>query len=204
MPDAGLVLSFLLTSFAIELTPGPNMAWLALLAATAGRATGWAAVAGIALGLGLQGTFAATGLAAVLTAFPPAYSVLHAAGVAYLVWLAWESWRDAANPAHHLPGGGEDETVGFRHGLITNLLNPKAAVFYITVLPGFLPADADVRGALTLTAVYVAAATFIHAVIVLAAGAARRWLSDPVISARMHRVQTFVLLAVALWLLSKA
>lgn len=204
MPGPEPFLLFLLTAVAIELTPGPNMAWLALLAATAGRATGWAAVAGIGLGLAIQGVLAAMGLAAVLTAWPVAYATLHAVGVGYLLWLALESWRDARNPAHHLPGGGEDGPTGFRRGLVTNLLNPKAALFYIMVLPDFLPSEAGTTGALTLTAVYVAVATLIHAVIVIAAGAARHWLTDPAISARMHRVQAVVLAAVAVWLIIRA
>ncbi len=204
MPELDLLLSFLVTSIAIELTPGPNMAWLALLTATAGRTTGWAAVAGIGLGLAVQGVLAATGLAVLMTAWPGAYVAVHALGVGYLLWLALESWRDAGNPAHHLPGGGEDGVTGFRRGLVTNLLNPKAALFYVTVLPGFLPPAAGVTGGLVLTAIYVAVATAVHVAIVMAAGGARRWLTDPGVSARMHRVQAVILVAVAIWLLTKS
>lgn len=199
MPDPAVILSFLVAALVLELTPGPNMVWLALLTATAGRRAGLAAVAGITLGLALQAAVAALGVAAASEAFPRLYRVLHLAGVAYLLWLAWESWRDAGDPAHHRPGGGETGGEGFRRGLTGNLLNPKALAFFVAVLPGFLPAP-DLRAALALSALYVGVATAVHAAIVVLAGISRRWLTDPVVSARMHRVQALALVAVAVWL----
>lgn len=190
--------SFLLTVLVLELTPGPNMAWLALLSATAGRGAGLAAVAGVSLGLAAQAVLAALGVAALMAAWPGLYRLLHLAGVGFLLFLAWESWRDAGDPAHHLPGGGEDGKAGFRRGLVANLLNPKAALFFVVVLPGFLPPGDS--GALVLAAVYLGVATAVHLGIVLAAGGLRGWLADPAVSARMHRVQALALTAVALWL----
>ncbi len=203
MPESASFLSFLMAAAAMEFTPGPNMAWLALLAASAGRAAGLAAVAGIALGLALQGLAAALGVAALMAAWPDLAVALHLAGVGYLVWLAIGSWRDAARPEHHLPGGGEGATTGFRHGLVSNLLNPKAAVFFVAVLPGFLPGAPALAGTLLLSAVYLAIASAVHLGIVLAAGAVRPWLEDPAVSARLHRVQAVVLLAVAAWLVTR-
>lgn len=201
MPEVDAFFSFVMTAFVLELTPGPNMAWLVLLTATAGRRAGAAAVGGITLGLGLQGVFAALGVAALLKAFPQVFTTLHLAGVSYLLWLAWESWRDANTPAHHLPGGGEDGIAGFRRGLVSNLLNPKAALFFVAVLPGFLTRDAGMAETMTLSAVYLAVATGVHAAIVLAAGGLRGWLADPAVSVRMHRVQALALCGVAVWLL---
>jgi threonine/homoserine/homoserine lactone efflux protein len=201
VPEADILVSFLVTSLVLELTPGPNMAWLALLSATAGRAAGVSAVAGIALGLGIQAVLAGLGLAALLSAWPGLYSVLHMAGVGYLLWLAWESWCDSRDPAHHLPGGGEGGVAGFRRGLVANLLNPKAALFFVSVLPGFLPAEAALAGTLALSLIYLAVATAVHGGIVLAAGSLRGRLADPEVSVRMHQVQALSLLAVALWLL---
>ena len=200
MPGSDLLLSFFLTALVLEITPGPNMVWLALLTATAGRKVGILAVAGVALGLALQGALAAVGVAALLTAWPDLYTALHLAGVGFLVWLAWQSWCDAADPSHHLPGGGETGAEGFRSGLISNLLNPKAAVFFVTVLPGFIGKGAGVEPALVLSAIYVAVATAIHAAIVVAAGGLQAWLADPGISARMHRIQALALVGVAVWI----
>ena len=136
-------------------------------------------------------------------AWPGLFRALQLAGIGYLLFLAWGSWRDAGNPAHHLPGGGEDGVAGFRRGLLTNLLNPKAALFFVTVLPGFLPVDADRFDGMILAALYLVVATAVHLAIVLAAGGLRGWLADPLVSVRMHRIQALALLAVALWLLGR-
>lgn len=203
MPASESLASFLLLALVMEVTPGPNMAWLALLAATAGRSAGFAAVAGIALGLAVQGALAALGVASLLVAFPALYFSLHLAGVGYLLWLAWESWRDAGDASHHLPGGGETGQQGFGRGFVANLLNPKAALFFVTVLPGFLTENAGSEAALWLSAIYVAVATAVHFLIVIGAGGLRGWLADPSVSVQMHRLQAIALMGVAIWLLMR-
>lgn len=179
------------------------MIWLGLLAATEGRRTAFAAVAGIALGLTVQGVLAALGLGVVFQAYPAAYQSLRWAGVAYLLWLAWESWHDASNPAHHQPGGGETPAEAFRAGLLTNLLNPKAALFYLAILPGFLPALAGRTEAGLLVGLYLAVATAVHLGIVLAAAATRRLIDTPHTSARLHRLQAVALVLVSFWVIWK-
>ena len=201
--DADALLSFLLTALVLELTPGPNMAWLALLAATSGPQAGLAAVLGITIGLAVQALLAATGVAVVVAAWPGLFQALHIAGAAYLLYLALESWRDAGNPAHHLPGGGENGAAGFRRGLVTNLLNPKAALMFVTVLPGFLTAESGAWESAVLSAIYLVVAVVVHLMIVALAGTLRGPLADPVVSARMHRVQALTLAAVAAWLLGR-
>ncbi|WP_309664665.1 LysE family translocator [Tabrizicola sp.] len=202
MIDLATLASFALTSTLIEITPGPNMAYLALVAATKGRKPGLAAVAGVALGLGVLGVAAAFGLDALIAQSPVAYQVLRWCGVAYLAWLAWEAWREADDPAEQV-----DPTASlgqyFRRGLITNLLNPKAALFYLAVLPGFLAPDAGLGDTLTLSAVYVGVATAIHSAIVMAAGAAQGWLADPRRTRPVRRGLALALLAVAAWVVWK-
>lgn len=198
MLPAGLP-AFILTATLIELTPGPNMAWLALVAATEGRRPGYAAVAGVALGLSLIGIAAAFGLAALIAATPALYQALRWGGVLYLFWLAWDGWRDADGGAG-AGDGGITLARAFRRGLVTNLLNPKAAVFYIAVLPGFTEPGAPVLGeTLILTAAYVTVATLIHAGIVTLAGSANALLGDPRRSRVVRRVLSAALALVALW-----
>ncbi len=197
------LVGFLTTALIVEITPGPNMVWLALLSATEGRRVGLAAVAGIALGLGVQGALAAAGVGALLQAYPASYLVLRWAGVGYLSWLAWQSWQDASNPDHLQPGGGETPGQAFKAGLLTNLLNPKAAVFYLAILPGFLSASAGVIEASVLVAVYLLVATGIHLGIALAAAEARRFFANPRASARLHRVQALTLVLVSAWVIFK-
>ncbi|MEZ5778758.1 MAG: LysE family translocator [Paracoccaceae bacterium] len=191
--------AFIIASTLIELTPGPNMAWLSIVAATEGRRPGYAAVAGVALGLAVVGIAAALGLAAAITASPLLYQLLRWGGVAYLLWLAWEGWRGAEQD-------GENEPLAaglgryFRRGLITNLLNPKAAVFYIAVLPAFVSPAAAITGqTLSLSLVYVAVATGIHAGIVTLAGFATAILTDPWRSMIVRRVLSVALAGVAIW-----
>lgn len=195
----GGLTAFVLTSLLIELTPGPNMAWLALVAATEGRRPGYAAVAGVALGLSVIGVTAAFGLAAMIAATPVLYQGLRWGGVLYLLWLAWDGWRDADGAAEN---GHRGITLSraFRRGLVTNLLNPKAAVFYVAVLPGFTDPGAPVlTETLILTAAYVTVATVIHAGIVTLAGSANALLGNPERSRVVRRVLSASLGLVALW-----
>lgn len=115
--------AFVLTCIAVELTPGPNMAYLALLSAERGRMAGLAATAGVALGLAVLGAVAGIGFGTLVTSQPFIYQTVRWAGVGFLLYLAWDNWRDASRPL--------DETVEarsalgyFNRGLVTNLLNP--------------------------------------------------------------------------------
>lgn len=193
------LLPFAATALVIELTPGPNMVWLALLAATEGRRTAFAAVLGVAAGLAAMGGLLSLGVGALISAHPPLLAALRWAGVGFLLWLARESWRDARDPAHHRPGGGETMGQAFSRGLLTNLLNPKAALFFLLILPGFLPPGAGRGESAALATLYVAIATAVHLAVVAAAGTAGRLAADPVISARLHRVGAATLTLMALW-----
>ncbi len=191
--------AFILTSAVIELTPGPNMAWLAIVAATEGRRPGYAAVAGVALGLSMVGIAAALGVAAAVKASPLLYQALRWGGVCYLLWLAWDGWRDSADGVGGMPFGARMWRY-FRRGLITNLLNPKAAVVYIAVLPAFVdPAGRVLTETTTLSMIYVAVATAIHAAIVTLAGLARHILDDPRRSRIVRRILAALLALIAIW-----
>ena len=195
--------AFVLTCAAIELTPGPNMGYLAIVGATDGRRAGVAAVAGVALGLATVGFAAALGLAAAINASTLMFEALRWAGVAYLLWLAWDGWQDADQIVSTVTGG-TSLTRYFRRGLITNLLNPKAAVFYVAMLPGFVAPDAPVLPqTLVLSASFVAIATTIHLAIVMLAGAARPLLAHPRHSRIVRRILALALALIALWFAAK-
>ena len=196
------LLAFALTSAIIEVTPGPNMTYLAALSLTSGMRTGFAAVAGIALGLATYGVVAALGLAAVIEHSPLLYGILRWGGVAYLLWLAWETWsseRDISPDATDGPDG--EPFVAFRRGLITNLLNPKAAVFYVAVLPEFIrPGAGSVMAqTLALGAIYVTIATAIHAAIVTLAGTLQSKIATPDNRRTIRRLLALALVAIAIW-----
>src|SRR4030095_1817841 len=173
MDSINPLLAFALTALIIEITPGPNMTYLAALSLSGGMRTGFAAVAGIAIGLLTYGIVAALGLAAVIDNSPLLYGLLRWGGVAYLLWLAWEAWSSERETSPDATDGPDGEPwIAFRRGPITNLLNPKAAVFYVAVLPEFIRPGAGplMRHARARSAVYVTIATTIHAGIVALAG----------------------------------
>lgn len=191
------LLAFALASLLVELTPGPNMAYLAILAADRGRLSGLAAVAGVALGLSLLGLLATLGLGTFVLNNRTAYEVLRWAGIAYLIYLAWEAYSDSRKPLEPVDAN-ESTWRGFRRGLITNLLNPKAALFYVVVMPSFLTSPATGE-ALLFGAVYVAIATLVHAGVVLLAGALQPTLTVPARRRAMGLVFAVLLLGVAAW-----
>lgn len=199
---AGVLLSFAFMSLVIEMTPGPNMAYLATLSLAQGRRAGFAAVAGIALGLAVYGAAVALGLGAIIEHSEPLYQGLRWAGVVYLLWLAWEAWT-AERDISAKGDGRIDISAGtaFRRGLITNLLNPKAAIFYIAVLPEFIQIGRGSVGmqTLTLSAIYVGVATLVHAVIVLLASRLQDVIRTPENRRTVRRVLAVLLAGIAVW-----
>jgi threonine/homoserine/homoserine lactone efflux protein len=189
--------SFLLASLLIELTPGPNMTYLALVAAQDGRRAGFATVAGVTLGLAVVGAIAGFGVAELIQASTLAYETLRWVGVAFLLYLAWEGWSTGSDVAT----AGEDRRGRyFARGLMTNLLNPKAAVFYVAVLPTFVDAAKPILPQTALlTAIYVAVATLIHLMIVVLAGALEPFLNDPDRERIARRALSALLALVAIW-----
>ena len=197
------LLAFALTCVVIEITPGPNMAYLAALSLSQGARAGIAAVAGIALGLSVYGVAASLGLSAIIDNSTFLYETLRWGGVAYLLWLAWDAW--AAERETVPDATGDNDMVGpwiaFRRGLITNLLNPKAAVFYVAVLPDFVQIGRGSVAAQTLmlSAIYVGIATAIHLIIVLLASRLQTVIATPEKRRTVRRVLAVLLAAIAVW-----
>jgi threonine/homoserine/homoserine lactone efflux protein len=191
-----LLSGFLVAAVVSEITPGPNMGYLAVLAASRGKRVGLAAVAGVALGLTLNGLAAALGLAGVVAAAPAVLEALRWGGALFLVYLAWDAWT---TPAVGKPTEA-DLSRAFGRGLLNNMLNPKAAAFYLAVVPRFVdPAAPLLPQSLTLTALHVAVATAVHALIVLFAARFRALMSDPAREAPIRKALALVLGLVAVW-----
>jgi threonine/homoserine/homoserine lactone efflux protein len=195
------LIAFALTCTIIELTPGPNMTYLAALSLMNGLRTGFAAVAGIALGLMTYGVAAALGLAALIDNSPLLYGLLRWTGVIYLLWLAWESWGTDRETSPDATGGGSQPWLAFRRGLVTNLLNPKAAVFYVAVLPEFIQLDHGpvVSQTLILSVIYVGIATAIHSAIVILAGSLQTSMVSPNRRRMIRRGFALALVLIAIW-----
>lgn len=190
--------AFLIAMFAVELTPGPNMGWLATLSARAGREHGMKAVAGITLGLAVQLIAAATGLSALLAESVILYETLRWAGVAFMLYLAWEAFRDGGSAAPVLA----DKLAGFRRGLIANLLNPKALVFYLLVVGQFAdPARGHVWLQIVLLgSIHILVSVLVHVSIVLT-GSRMGTLTETWRTSLITRIGFALALAfIALWI----
>lgn len=140
----------------LTLSPGPDMALVLRNTLRGGRGAGFRTVAGIALGLLGWASASALGVAAVLAASATVFTALKLAGAAYLVYLGIQSLRalrrGESRDEESKPAGSP-----FRQGLVTNLLNPKLAVLFTTLLPQFIDADdPPVATAALLAGVFVA------------------------------------------------
>jgi len=191
--------AFILTVIVIELTPGPNMAWLAVLSADRGRHAGLAAVLGVATGLAMLGLLAALGFAALIARSPWLFETLRYGGTLFLLWLAFEGWRSAGESASAKLDGSLRRY--FRDGLMINLLNPKAGLFYLIVLPDYIRPDLPgLPQAVGLTAISVGIATAIHLAIVAMASRASIWLADADQTRLFRRGLAVLLALIAIWL----
>jgi threonine/homoserine/homoserine lactone efflux protein len=173
MSDATTLLAFALVALGMVLTPGPNMIYLISRSISQGRAAGLISLGGVALGFVVYMLCAAFGITALVFAVPYAYDALRLAGAAYLLWLAWQAIRPGGRSpfqVHKLPTDSPRKL--FAMGFLTNLLNPKIAMLYLSLLPQFIdPAQGSVLGqSLLLGATQIAVSVSVNAAIAIAAG----------------------------------
>ena len=189
---------FLMTATLIELTPGPNMAWLALLGASRGRVVALAAVAGVALGLSIAGAAAALGVSAFIGKTPQMFQALRWAGSIYLIFLAWDALTASSAEIENT----YDKPVRryFLQGMGSNVLNPKAYLVYAVVLPQFVTLAKPVLPQLALlTVLYVLVATMIHFGIAILAGSFNAVFNRPLYRVWINRCFAGLLALVAIW-----
>lgn len=146
--DPHLLLAYLAACAVLILTPGPDMLFVIAQTLRGGAARGWAAALGIFVGTFGHVAFAAIGLAAVLAASPGLFLAVRVAGAAYLIWLGVNCLRaalrtdgGAAAPENAIGGALLGRGTAFRQGMVTNLLNPKVALFFLAFLPQFVAPD---------------------------------------------------------------
>jgi threonine/homoserine/homoserine lactone efflux protein len=138
MPGLHSLLLFLAAGLALNLTPGPDMLYVAARGAGEGRAAGIASALGIGVGTLVHIALVAAGLAALLAAVPVAYLALRLGGAAYLVYLGVRALRASPHADQAATLAPAPLAVIFRQGVVTNVLNPKVALFFLAFLPQFV------------------------------------------------------------------
>lgn len=135
MIDAAILLAFAPAALALSLTPGPDMAFCFGQGLSGGPRAALAADLGVSTGVMIHALAAGLGLAALLAAAPWAFEAIRWIGVGYLLWLAYQLVATA-------PASGDAAPIrparAFRDGLVTNLTNPKVALFVLAFLPQFV------------------------------------------------------------------
>lgn len=203
--------SFALLVGLLTVTPGLDTALVLRTAVLGRRRRAWGVVLGIQAGTLAWGVLASAGATAVLTASHLAYETLRWAGAAYLLWTGLRMLRDSWRRRPAAPGTaapdadaaetrrGGDVLAGFRRGALTNMLNPKVGVFYMALLPQFIPPGAPHLAFGTLLACeHIALGLLWSALLVTFAGAVRHRLAGDRVRRVLDRVTGGVITAFGL------
>jgi threonine/homoserine/homoserine lactone efflux protein len=180
MPHYTSLLAFGLVALGIALTPGPNMIYLVSRSICQGRAAGLISLGGVALGFIVYMVCAAFGITALLLTVPFAYDALRFGGALYLLWLAWQAVKPGGRSPFQVRDLPVDNTRKlFTMGFVTNLLNPKIAVLYLSLLPQFIdPQHGSVLGqSLSLGFVQIGVSITVNALIAITAGSIAGFLA---------------------------
>ncbi|HKM77759.1 MAG TPA: LysE family translocator [Candidatus Bathyarchaeia archaeon] len=147
MSNAAPFLVFLVATVALNLSPGPDMLYVISRTLEGGRRAGIISAFGIGVGTLVHMSVAAVGLSALLISFPLAYQTIRIIGAAYLVFLGVRIIRSNPQTRERLNGREKCQTslmAIFHQGVITNVLNPKVALFFLAFLPQFVDYSAGV------------------------------------------------------------
>ncbi|MDQ6649233.1 MAG: LysE family translocator [Actinomycetota bacterium] len=201
----GALLTFAAAASLLVVLPGPDSLLVLRSILLRGRRVAAVTSAGILTGLAVWVGAAALGLSALLRASTLGYTALRVAGAVYLVCLGVQALRSSRRPAgpaaeplagQPVPTGRTGVLgVGYWAGLVTNLLNPKVGVFFVTFLPGFVPSGAPVgTTSLLFGAVFVAEGALYFVVLVVLAERVARVLQRATVRRRLDRLTGLVLI----------
>ena len=206
MPEPHNLLAFAAIALGMVLTPGPNMIYLISRSICQGRTAGLISLGGVALGFVVYMLCAAFGITALVLAVPYAYDAIRIAGALYLLWLAWQAVRPGGRSPFQVKDLPADSPRRlFLMGLLTNLLNPKIAVMYLSLLPQFIdPTAGSVLGqALMLGTTQILISVGVNAMIAVSAASialfltrrpsfalVQRWVMGTVLAALAIRMAT--------------
>jgi threonine/homoserine/homoserine lactone efflux protein len=206
MPELSNLAAFALIALGMVLTPGPNMIYLISRSLSQGPMAGLVSLGGVALGFVFYILCAAFGITALVLAVPYAYDALRFGGALYLLWLAWQAVRPGGRSPFQVRQLPKDSARKlFMMGLMTNLLNPKVAVMYLSLLPQFISPEhgSVLTQLLALGGVQITISVTVNAIIAVMAGSiaaflagrplwlvVQRWLMGTVLAGLALRMAT--------------
>ncbi|MFD9601944.1 LysE family translocator [Streptomyces sp. NPDC059970] len=174
------VLGVMVVALGMVLTPGPNMVYLVSRSITQGRRAGIISLGGVALGFMVYLLAANLGLSVVFIAVPELYFAVKLAGAAYLAYLAWNALKPGGVSVFTPQDVPHDSPRKlFMMGLMTNLLNPKIAVMYLSLIPQFIDLEKShvLLQGIMLGSIQIVVSVTVNLTIVLAAGTIAVFLS---------------------------
>lgn len=212
-----LLLTYCLLAGMLTITPGADTMLVLRNAMRGGRRDGWGTTFGITSGLFVHATASALGLSAILAESAAAFSTVKFAGALYLIWLGLQSWHSALRhddaaaqrvetagnvdaPRGQLPGGDPSHAAvplvrSLREGFLTNVLNPKVAVFYLAFLPQFIePGDPVLLKSILLAAIHNAMGLVWLGALTVVVARGRRRLETPRVRRWIARVSGALLI----------
>lgn len=197
------IVGFAVVAGLLTMVPGIDTALVLRASVTGGRRAAYATVLGISVGLLCWAVAAAVGLSALLAASRLAYDVLRLAGAAYMTWLGcrliWQAHHAGRGAIGPQLAGAQSTWLSFWRGFLTNLLNPKIGVFYLAVLPQFLPAGSPVLpAAVALAGVHMVEGLLWFSLLIWSTHLLRRRLERPAVQAWIDRLTGGVLIAFGL------
>ena len=196
--------TFAIAALVLIMLPGPDQALITRNALVGGRYGGLLTMLGGVLGLTVHASGAALGLSALLLASATAFTVLKIAGAVYLLWLGVQMLRSAirsrrAPVVDELVAVPRRGSAYLRQGFLSNALNPKVALFFVTFLPQFLSADTGSprAEAMLLSAIFAGLYLAWFGLYVAAVDQLGRWLRRPRVKARIEQITGLLLVTVA-------
>ena len=198
---------FLLAGIVLNLTPGPDTLYILGRSLAQGGAAGVASALGISSGLVVHTLLAALGLSAFLAASSTAFTVLRLAGAAYLIYLGWRMlFHGSQGAAHNALTGRAGILAIYRQGVLTNILNPKIALFFLAFLPQFIsPASTEKSAAFLLLGLcFILTSTLWGLLFALCSGRMRQYLAPGAgMAARINQASGALIIGLGVYLALK-
>jgi threonine/homoserine/homoserine lactone efflux protein len=202
--DGPTLLAFAVPAVATVMSPGPDTVLILRYALGSGQKVGFAAVAGVQLGLVGHTLLAAAGISVIVATSPLLFTAITIAGAAYLAWIGWQGLRGVGALA--IAGRAQvGAAKALRDALFCNLLNPKVILLFLALFPQFVDARRDDVPAqlATLAALLLLINVAWQAPMAWAAQAARRWLDRPAVQLAVARTTGVVFIVFAVLLLAE-